>query len=120
VCFGDEAGYPVEATVDRYFTPDYAQRTDGETVGRDGFTEHIRALRALTKRGTLTVAEAIADGSRIAGRHQVTVTRRDGAVSRVEVCLSGELAADGRLRRTDELTRVIGGEAGDVPLARVR
>lgn len=119
VCFGDENAHPLEATIDRYFTPDYQQRTDGQLTGRDGFARHILALRALAAGGTVTVREALCDGDRIADRHQVTVTKRDGGTTQLEVYLFGELAADGRLRRVDEITRVIDGTQDDALLARV-
>jgi hypothetical protein len=120
VCFGDERSHPAEAAIDRYFTPDYQQRTDGELSDRDGFARHLRALRALAAQGTVTVREALLDGNRIADRHEVTITRPDGATSRVEVYLFGELAPDGRLRRVDEISRVIGGNKDDARLAHIQ
>jgi hypothetical protein len=30
VCFGDDETHPLDATIDRYFTPDYQERTDGD------------------------------------------------------------------------------------------
>ena len=95
-------------------------RTDGELASRDGFARHIRAVRALAADGTIKVREAIREGNRIADRHEVTVTRRDGATSRIEVYLFGELASDGRLRRVDEITRVMDGDQDDAGLARVQ
>ena len=87
---GHEEDYPLETTIDRDFTPDYQQRTDGEAcASRDGFARHIRAVRALAADGTIKVREAIREGNRIADRHEVTVTRRDGATSRIEVYLFG-------------------------------
>lgn len=120
VCFGQERTHPLEATVDRYFTPDYTQRTDGAPSGRDGFIAHVRALRALAAAGSVKVGEAVREGDRIADRHEVTVTRTDGTASRIEVYLFGELAADGRLRRVDEVTRVIDGDENAALLAQVR
>jgi SnoaL-like domain len=120
VCFGSEDSHPLEATIDRYFTPDYQQRTDGEVTGRDGFASHIRALRALAADGSISVREVIRDGNRIADRHEVAVTKRDGTTSRIEVYLFGEFADDGRLRRVDEVTRVIAGSHDDAGLARTR
>jgi hypothetical protein len=120
VCFGGEASHPLEETIDRYFTPDYQQRTDGELVDRAGFAAHIRALRALAAGGSVTVLEALKDGNRIADRHQVTVTKRDGTTSRLEVYLFGELASDGRLRRVDEVSRILDGDQADARLARVQ
>ena len=120
VCFGDDATHPLEATIDRYFTPDYQQRTDGELVGRDGFTAHIRALRALAAGGSVRVLEALRAGNRVADRHEVIVTKRDGTTSRLEVYLFGELASDGRLRRVEEISRIVDGDQADARLARVR
>ncbi len=120
VCFGGEEFHPLEATIDRYFTPDYQQRTDGELVGRAGFAAHIRALRAMTADGRVTVREVVRQGNRIADRHEVIVTKRDGATTRIEVYLFGELARDGRLCRVDEVSRVIEGGGDDHALARAR
>jgi hypothetical protein len=120
VCFGDDAVHPLEATIDRYFDPDYQQRTDGEITGRDGFAAHIRALRALAATGSVRVRDVLREGNRVADRHEVTITKRDGTTSRIEVYLFGEFASDGRLRRVNEITRVIDGDQGDARLARVR
>jgi SnoaL-like domain len=120
VCFGEESTHPLEATVDRYFSPDYQQRTDGQLIGRDGFVKHIRALRALAAAGRVEVLDVVQEGNRIADRHEVTVTKRDGTTSRVEVYLFGEFASDGRLRRVEEISRVIDGDQGDARLARIR
>jgi hypothetical protein len=120
VCFGDDDRHPLAATIDRYFAPDYRQYTDGEVVDRDGFAAHIAALRALTATGRIEVLEIVRQGNRIADRHQVTVTRHDGTTSRMEIYLFGELAADGRLRRVDEISHLLDGAAGDTELARAR
>jgi len=77
---------------DRYFAPDYQQRTDGELVDREGFADH----------------------------HLVTVTKFDGSSSKIEVYLFGEFADDGRLRRVDEVSRVVTGSKEDGNLARTR
>jgi hypothetical protein len=120
VCFGDEDHHPLEATVDHYFSPDYEQRTDGELVDRQGFIEHIRALRSLVAEGQIEVLEVVAEGRRVADRHRVTVTKRDGTRSEIEVYLFGEFADDGGLRRVDEVSRVVTGSGEDAALARTR
>ncbi len=120
VCFGREDSYPLQVTIDRYFAPDYKQRTDGELGDRKEFADHIEALRALVATGTIEVLETLRVGHRIAGRHRVTVTKRDGTTSQLEVYLLGELAKDGRLRRVDEISRVIAGGEADSVLARTR
>jgi hypothetical protein len=120
VCFSQEDSHPLEATIDRYFTPDYTQRTDGALSDRDGFAAHIKALRAVAADGTVKVSEAVREGNRIADRHEVTVTKRDGTASRIEVYLFGELADDGRLCRVDEITRIVDGDEDGARLAQVR
>ena len=120
VCFGDDELHPLAATIDRYFTPDYRQYTDGEVVDRDGFAAHLAALRAVTAAGRIDVLEIVRQGNRIADRHEVTVTKRDGTTSRMEIYLFGEVAADGRLRRVDEISHLLDGEDGDTELARTR
>jgi hypothetical protein len=62
--------------------------------------------------------EVVREGARIADRHRVTVTKRDGTVSRLEVYLFGEISDDGRLRRVDEISRVVSGSDDDDQLAR--
>lgn len=120
VCFGDDDTHPLDATIDRYFTPDYQQRTDGELLDRDGFAAHIRAVRALAASGRIEVREAVRQDHRIADRHEVTGTRHDGATSRIEIYLFGELADDGRFRRVDEISRLLDGGHDDRNLARTR
>lgn len=120
VCFGDQDTHPLEETIDRYFTPDYQQRTDGELTSRDGFAEHIRAVRSLAVSGTVKVRDVVREGNRIADRHEVTITKRDGNTSRIEVYLFGEFAADGRLRRVEEISRLLAGHESDATLARTR
>ncbi len=70
--------------------------------------------------GTVKVSEAVREGNRIADRHEVAVTKRDGTASRIEVYLFGELADDGRLRRVDEITRLVAGDENGADLAQVR
>jgi predicted SnoaL-like aldol condensation-catalyzing enzyme len=120
VCFGSEEQRPVEETIDRYFTPDYRQRTDGETLTRDAFVDHIRHLRTRVVSGQIEVVEALREGNLIADRHRVRAVKPDGSKLEVEVYLFGELAADDRLRRVDEASRVISGGAAEADLARAR
>jgi hypothetical protein len=70
--------------------------------------------------GRIEVLEALRVGERIADRHRVTLTKPDGSSSQIEVYLFGTLSSDGRLRRVDEVTRVVVGGVGDAALARAR
>ena len=96
------------------------QRTDGEVTDRAGFVAHVSALRSLVLDGRIEILEALRVGERIADRHRVTVTKLDGSTSEIEVYLFGTLDPEGRLRRVDEVTRVVVGQADDAVLARAR
>jgi len=118
VCFGSEAGFPLDATLDRYFSPDFRQCVDGVSLSRAEFAQHIRLLRQRLRSGRIEVIEALRDGRRIADRHTVHAWRHDGGEVRAEVLLFGELAADGRICRVDEVTRLLAGAPGDADLGR--
>jgi hypothetical protein len=81
---------------------------------------HVRTLRSLVGEGRIEVLEALRVGERIADRHRVSLTKSDGSTSQIEVYLFGTLDPDGRLRRVDEVTRVVIGGAEDAALARAR
>ncbi|MFT3851717.1 MAG: hypothetical protein QM733_03090 [Ilumatobacteraceae bacterium] len=120
VCFGGDQAFPLEATIERYVAPDYHQRSDGEEFDYREFVEHIRAVRGRVARGRVEVLELVQEGRQFADRHVVEVTTRDGSSVRTEVHLFGELAEDGRLRRVDEVSRLIAGDDSDRDLARAR
>lgn len=120
VCFGRPED--TETAIDQYFTADYEQTTDGETSKHAQFVDHIAKLRGTIKRGHIHVIEAIQEGSRIAERHTVHITRTNGQEAVLEVYLFGEMTAEGKLHRVHEITRVVSGadRATDQELARVR
>lgn len=121
VCFGTEDTYPLEATVARYFHPDYRQCADGEVLDHDAFVAHVRLVRARVAPGThVVVHEALRDGARVADRHTVHVVKPDGGRVETEVFLFAELAPDQRLIRIDEVTRMISGAAADADLGHAR
>jgi len=66
----------------------------------------------------LEVLEALGVGERIADRPRTTLTKTDRTTSEIEVSLFGTLDAQGRLRRVDEVSRVVVGGAADAALAR--
>jgi len=77
-------------------------------------------LRSLVAQGRIEVLEGLGVGERIADRHRVTLTKNDGTTSEIEVSLFGTLDAQGRLRRVDEVSRVVVGGEADAALARAR
>ena len=106
ILFSSEGSHPLKETLDRYFTPDYEQDSDGEVYDRETFAVHVKEdFREPTERGTITVHEVIQEGNRTAQRHRLDITTRDGAAIRMEVHMFAEYASDGRLRRVHEMTR---------------
>ena len=106
ILFSSEGTHPLKETLDRYFTPDYEQDSNGEIYDRDTFARHVQEdFREPAERGTITVHEIIQEGNRTAQRHRLDITTRDGATIEVEVHMFAEYASDGRLRRVHEMTR---------------
>ena len=120
VCFGDEETYPLAATMARYFHPDYRQSTDGTELDYAGVVDHMRLLRQRVPSGRIDVLDALQDGDRVADRHLVTAVKPDGGEIETEVYLFGRLAADGRLVRVVETSRMLRGSAADADLASAR
>lgn len=110
----------LDAAINRHFTPDYRQRTDGRWDDRAGFAAHIRHLRDVVADGRIDVHEELSDGTRYADRHTVTVTKTDGSTVRMEVYLFGEHAPDGRFRRIEETTLLLAGSEADRALGSAR
>ncbi|AKH86615.1 hypothetical protein AA958_08525 [Streptomyces sp. CNQ-509] len=93
--------------VDRYYTPDIVQTADGIRIDRERLVAHIRPVRKNLADFAFEVHEALRDGERIAARFTIHATDRRGRRTATEVHLFGELAPDGRIRRTHQLSRTI-------------
>jgi hypothetical protein len=106
ILFSSEGAHPLKETLDRYFTPDYEQDSDGGIYDRETFAVHVKEdFREPAERATVTVHEIIQEGNRTAQRHRLDITTWDGATIRMEVHMFAEYASDGRLRRVHEMTR---------------
>ncbi|PWK66578.1 hypothetical protein BCL76_11064 [Streptomyces sp. CG 926] len=106
-------GLDLTEAIDRHFTPDYRQRTNGVWSDRASFTQHMTRLRSMIRSGHIEVHDELRDGTRYADRHTVTLVHEDGHTSRTEVYLFAELSCDGRFRRVEETTLLITGDAAD-------
>ena len=42
ILFSGEGTHPLKETLDRYFTPDYEQDSDGEIYDRETFAAHVK------------------------------------------------------------------------------
>jgi hypothetical protein len=105
-----QAGGPVgdEAA---FINPAYIQVTDGEKSDRGEFVAHLEHLRGVLASGHVVVHEALREGRRVADRHTVHATLKDGRVSSFEVLLIGSLDAQDRLFEVFETTRQLTGDA---------
>ncbi|MFF0266454.1 nuclear transport factor 2 family protein [Kribbella sp. NPDC004536] len=91
--------------VDRYYTPDVEQVADGVTLDRDRLIAHLRPIRKNVISCTYDVHEAIRTADRLAARFTIHAEMRRGRTISTEIYLFGELAPDGRIRRTTQSTR---------------
>ncbi|WP_217631337.1 nuclear transport factor 2 family protein [Rhodococcus triatomae] len=111
---------PLAEIVDRHFTPDYRQRTDGSWDDRAGFVRHIEHLRSLVRRASVTVLDELVDGDTYAERHVVEVDKVDGSRAAHEVYVFAQITADGRFSRLEEATVLLAGSGRDAELGRAR
>lgn len=93
------------AVVDRYYTPDIVQVADGVTLDRQRLIDHLRPVRKNLVACSYDVHEAIRTDDRVAARFTIHAEVRRGRTISTEVYLFGELAPDGRMRRTTQATR---------------
>ncbi|GAA1908599.1 nuclear transport factor 2 family protein [Streptantibioticus ferralitis] len=113
-------GLDLTEALDRHFTPDYRQRTDGVWSDRNSFAQHMARLRSLVRSGHIEVHDELRDGPRYADRHTVTLTQHNGRASRTEVYLFAQFAPDGRFQRVEETTLLVAGHADDRNLGLVK
>ena len=100
----------------RFFSEDYVQRTDGHFISYSEFIEHIRHVISVTQRIEIEVLDVVRDGNRIADRHTVRLTRKDGISSLLEVYLFATLR-NGRFTSVIETTRLVEGNESTRRLA---
>lgn len=104
MAFGD--GDP-GAILDRYHTADVEYYNDGLRLDRDKLVAHARPVRKNATRVEVTVHSAIVAGEHVAARYTLEASLRTGDVVANEIYMFGQLAADGRLRRIDQVTRAL-------------
>jgi hypothetical protein len=117
VVLGDEDPGP---SMDRYYTPDIVQVSDGIRLDRAKLIAHIRPARKNLTSFRYEVHEALVSGDRIAARFTIHAQLRKGKVIATDVHLFGELTPDGRLRRTNQITRTLPTASPHQPVSGVR
>ncbi|MFC4298672.1 nuclear transport factor 2 family protein [Castellaniella hirudinis] len=104
---------PLEKVLNRHFSPDYRQRTNGQWDDREGFMRHARKLREVVVSARIEVLEELRDGDHYADRHRVRITKRDGSQVIQEVYLFAQIDQDGRFARIEETTLMLEGAETD-------
>ncbi|MFI7549545.1 nuclear transport factor 2 family protein [Micromonospora sediminimaris] len=102
VTFGEEDA----ATVfDRYHTPDFVMCNDGIHLDREKLLAHVRPARKRATSVRVEVHETVSSAERVAARYTLTADMATGKTIATEIYMFGQLSADGRLRRIDQVTR---------------
>lgn len=108
-----------EARIRSYFSPDYQQQVNGEALDFAGFVRHMAKLKQLTRSIDITVVAIASQHNEVLTRHHVSVEKKDGAQSHIEVFAHFTLR-EGLIIRCEELTRLLDGAAEDHSLGSVR
>ncbi|CAI1708003.1 SnoaL-like domain [Serratia quinivorans] len=95
-----------------FFSEDYLQQVDGNTLDYAHFMQHMALLKQLTRSMTLEIVAVAGQGDCVLTHHQVRVEKRDGGRSLVKV-LAHFTVRDGKICACDELTQLLEGERGD-------
>jgi hypothetical protein len=102
VAFGTEGAGTV---FDRYHTPDFVMCNDGIPLDREKLLAHVRPARKRATGVRVEVHETVRTADRVAARYTLTADMASGNTIATEIYMFGQLAADGRLRRVDQVTR---------------
>lgn len=111
---------PLEEVINRYFSPDYRQRTNGRWDNREEFVAHARKLREIVASAHVDVLDELRDGNRYADRHVVHVLKRDGSSVVQEVYLFAQVDECGRFVRVEESTIMVEGAEADRSIGSVK
>lgn len=102
ITFGVE---DVASVFDRYHAPDFVMRNDGVELDRDRLLAHVRPARKRARGVRVVVHETMTTADQVAARYTLTADMASGNTIATEIYMFGQLAADGRLRRIDQITR---------------
>ncbi|WP_115563348.1 nuclear transport factor 2 family protein [Xanthomonas arboricola] len=92
----------VEEAMDRHFSPDFRQCTNGLREDRTAVSERIVQLRDDLQHATFVVRDEFCCGNRYAQRHTIALAMRNGPALALDVYVFAERDADGRFLWIDE------------------
>lgn len=104
---------PLEKVINRYFSPNYRQRTNGCWEDHEGFAHHARKLREICAFARIDVLDELRERNLYATRHRVLCTKRDGSEIVMEVYMFAETDESGRFIRIEETTLMLKGTESD-------
>ncbi|QBD76965.1 nuclear transport factor 2 family protein [Ktedonosporobacter rubrisoli] len=110
-------------TVERYFSPEYEQWSDGARLDYAAFVQHLQALAERKRQGysfdSFTIHETVVEGDRFVSRHSLSGKDAQGNPFTVFVLALFEVR-NGLLARCWELSHMQGGSAADRAFASIR
>src|SRR4051794_37816280 len=98
------------AVFGRYHTDDFVLRNDGIPLDKERLLAHVKVGRRNATQIDVEVHDALISGEQVAARYTLTAVMRRGQVIATEIHMFGQLTADGRLRRVEELSRHVSGK----------
>lgn len=101
-----------ERRIALYFSPEYQQIVDGQPLDYRGFVRHMALLKSLTTTMTVSVLATACELNTVFTHHHVSVEKRNGEQSAIEVMARFTLSA-GLIVRCEELTRLVQGDKDD-------
>lgn len=110
----------LHGAIERHFTPNYRQRTNGNWNDHARFAAHMSHLRSIVESARVTVLNELVDGQHYAERHLVEIVKKDGDTVTQEVYAFGEIAPDGRFSRIEETTLMLSGSETDRDIGTAR
>lgn len=97
-----------DEAMDRHFSPDFRQRTNGRWENRAAVCARIISLREVVKHTQITVLDELVAADGYAERHVIELVKHDGQRIVQEVYLFAQRAPDGRFTRIEESTVLLG------------
>ncbi|QEU90413.1 nuclear transport factor 2 family protein [Streptomyces kanamyceticus] len=93
--------------IDRFYTPDFVQVTDGTETDRAALAAHAPAASQTFESVQYTVHEALRSGDTLAVRLTFEGSLKAGGTIQMEYYTFAELAADRRFQRVSQITRTL-------------
>ncbi|MFJ9082563.1 nuclear transport factor 2 family protein [Streptomyces sp. NPDC102384] len=96
-----------DEVMERHFTPDIVQFSDGVRLDHQRLRDHLRPVSRNVTDWRFEVHEAFADGTHIAARLTIHAATRKGGSDSIDVHLFADFTDDGRMHRAHQLTRTL-------------